>query len=123
MNSLAGTLRAQGDLAGARSLEEEALTIRRRSLGEEHPDTLISMNNLSHTLWELGDFVRARALEEQVWETRRRVLGEEHPKTLISTNNLAKTLSRNASSTAHVSSSSMSCRFVGVYWVRTISKP
>ena len=37
MNNLAATLRAQGDLAGARKLHEEVLDIRRRVLGPEHP--------------------------------------------------------------------------------------
>ena len=47
MNNLADTLRAQGDLNGARELQEKVLEIRRRILGEEHPDTLTSMNNLA----------------------------------------------------------------------------
>ncbi len=47
MNNLALTIHAQGDLAGARKLEEEALAIRRRVLGPEHPDTLSSMSNMA----------------------------------------------------------------------------
>ena len=50
MNNLAATLRNQGDLAGARALQEQVLEARRRVLGEEHPDTLTSMNNLAETL-------------------------------------------------------------------------
>jgi Flp pilus assembly protein TadD len=45
MNNLAGTLYAQGDLAGARKLQ--VLAASRRVLGEEHPDTLRAMNNLA----------------------------------------------------------------------------
>ena len=40
MNNLAETLRAQGDLPGARGLQETVLAVCRRVLGEEHPDTL-----------------------------------------------------------------------------------
>ena len=40
MSNLAETLRAQGDLAGARALQERGAGGRRRVLGEEHPDTL-----------------------------------------------------------------------------------
>lgn len=47
---LAGTLRAQGDLPAARALQERALEIRRRVLGDEHPDTSISAFNLFATL-------------------------------------------------------------------------
>ena len=46
MNNLASTLRAQGDAAGARALEEGVLEVRRRVQGEEHPDTLSSMHHL-----------------------------------------------------------------------------
>jgi hypothetical protein len=92
LNNLAGTLRAQGDLAGARALQEKVLEARRRVLGEEHPDTLTSMGNLASTLRAQGDLAGARALQEKVLEAHRRVLGEEHPDTLISLNNLASTL-------------------------------
>lgn len=40
MNNLAGTLRARGDLKGARQLQDETLNIRRRVLGRStlvHP--------------------------------------------------------------------------------------
>ena len=50
INNLAVTLRAQGDLPGARGLQEQVLDLRRRVLGAEHPDTLVSMNNLAMTL-------------------------------------------------------------------------
>ena len=93
MNNLAGTLSAQGDLAGARALQEQVLSIDRRVLGEEHPSTLTSMNTLATTLLAQGDLAGARALQEQVLPIRGRVLGEEHPSTLTSMNNLAETLS------------------------------
>jgi len=50
MYNLAETLRAQGDLPGARELHEQVLAIRHRVLGEEHPDTQTSMNKLALTL-------------------------------------------------------------------------
>ena len=92
MNNLAETLRAQGDLAGARKLEEEALEILRRVLGPEHLATLASMNNLASTLQAQGDLAGARKLHQETLEIRRRVLGPEHPDTLTSMNNLALTL-------------------------------
>jgi hypothetical protein len=66
--------------------------VRRRVLGEDHPDTLTSMNNLAETLRSQGDLGAARGLQEQVLTMRRRVLGEDHPDTLTSINNLAATL-------------------------------
>jgi Tetratricopeptide repeat len=50
MNNLATILWAFGDSSGARKLLEEALSVRRRVLGEEHPDTLISLHNLCSIL-------------------------------------------------------------------------
>ena len=77
---------------GAQRLEEEALAIRQRVLGPEHPDTLTSMLTVAHTLYAIGDLSRARKLQEEVLESFRRVLGMEHPHTLVTMNNLAATL-------------------------------
>lgn len=90
MNNLAGTLRAQGDLAGARSLEEQVLTVRRRVLGEEHPDTLISMNNLAFTLWHLDEHEGAIALMGQAARGAARVLGVDHPDSRLFAESLAQ---------------------------------
>jgi len=71
----------------------QALSVTRRVLGEDHPDTLASMNNLAQTLSRQGDLSAARGLAEQALAAQRRVLGEDHPDTLISMGNLAATLS------------------------------
>jgi len=70
MNNLAVALGALGEHAGARELHEHTLTALRRLLGDEHPDTLLSMNNLAATLWALGDLAGARELHEQVRSRR-----------------------------------------------------
>jgi Tetratricopeptide repeat/NB-ARC domain len=92
MCSLAQTLKAQGDLAGARTLGEQVVEASRRVLGEKDPDTLTSMNNLADTLYSQGDLAGARTLQEKVLEARRKRLGEEHLSTLRIMNNLALTL-------------------------------
>jgi hypothetical protein len=93
MGNLATTLCYQGDLPGARKIQEQVLEVIRRVLGEEHPDTLTSMRNLAATLWSQRDLSGARNIEEQVVDVSRRVLGEEHPATLLSAWNLYLTLS------------------------------
>jgi hypothetical protein len=50
---------AQGDLAGARKLQEETLDIRRRVLGPEHPDTSTSAWNLLRTLQDSGELAQS----------------------------------------------------------------
>src|SRR3984957_5138930 len=63
----------------------------KRVLGEEHPDTLMSMNNLALTYRNQGRWKEAEVLQFSVMETSKRVSGEEHPDTLMSMNNLAVT--------------------------------
>jgi eukaryotic-like serine/threonine-protein kinase len=70
---------------------EHTVEIRRRALGDDHPDTLQSMNNLSVLYLQQGDAPRAEPLFARILEVRRRLLGEENPDTLISMNNLAAT--------------------------------
>jgi Tetratricopeptide repeat len=67
------------------------MEIRKRVLGEKHPDTLISIGNLASTYRNQGRWKKDEELEVQVMEMRKRVLGEEHPNTLISMANLAST--------------------------------
>ena len=68
---------------------EQVVSERRRSLGNEHPDTLAAMNNLAAVLQDQGDFDGAKLLHEHVAGVSRRVLGGDHPSTLASMNNLA----------------------------------
>ena len=60
IRDLALTLQAQGDLPGARKIQEQVLDVRRRVLGEEHPDTVVSAWNLLLTLADLTDGEAAR---------------------------------------------------------------
>ena len=91
MNNLALTLRDQGDLPGARDIQERVVEGERRILGEEHPSTLRSKGNLALTLSDQGDVAGSRALYERILEVQRRILGEEHPNTLTSMNTCSTT--------------------------------
>jgi len=62
MSNLAETLRAQGNLAGARKFQEQVLEKRRQIFREEHPSTSISAWNLFSTYREMGDFAGARTV-------------------------------------------------------------
>ncbi len=52
-------------MTGARKLHEEVLAIRRRVLGPEHPDTLLSMSHLASNSLSQGDLANARKLGEE----------------------------------------------------------
>lgn len=68
---------------------EICFEIRKRLLGEEHPETLWSMHGLGAAYYKLGRSNEALKLIEACLEIQRRVLGEEHPETLSSMNGLA----------------------------------
>ena len=64
MSNLATTLSRQGDLAGAREIQEQVLEITRKILGSEHPSTSISAWNLFSTVCEIGDSAGAEKVLE-----------------------------------------------------------
>jgi tetratricopeptide (TPR) repeat protein len=64
------------------------MEVKRRVLGQEHPETLSTINNLAGLYRDQGKYVLAEPLLTNLLEVRRRVLGPEHPDTLISMNNL-----------------------------------
>jgi tetratricopeptide (TPR) repeat protein len=92
LNKAAYYLWSRGQYRQARELLERSLTVRRRVLGDDHPDTLSSMNSLAATRRSLGDLQGALELHEQTLAGRRRVLGDDHPDSLISMSNLAVAL-------------------------------
>ncbi|KAH7087860.1 hypothetical protein FB567DRAFT_355749 [Paraphoma chrysanthemicola] len=67
------------------------LEISRRTLGEDHVDTLTSMHNLALTYTYRGQLKLAKEMQVKVLEVQKRVLGDEHLHTLKSMNNLALT--------------------------------
>ncbi len=73
----------------AEPLYEQALKIKRKMLGEEHPDTARSLNNLALLYVRQGKHGEAEPLYEQALKIKRKMLGEEHPDTAAILNNLA----------------------------------
>jgi tetratricopeptide (TPR) repeat protein len=92
MNQHALMLCAQGDLVGARQIQEKVLEITRRTLGDEHPNTITKMKDLAAILRAQGDFAGARKIQEKLLEIRCSLLGEEHPDTSMSACDLVVTL-------------------------------
>ena len=87
-------LRNAGKYADAQPLAKESLELRRKVLGEEHPDTISSTNNLAGCINHQGRYAEAEPMYRQALELQRKVLGEEHPDTIRSTNNLANCIKR-----------------------------
>jgi eukaryotic-like serine/threonine-protein kinase len=82
----------EGRLPDAEKLYHEALDIRRRVLGIDHPDTLAVMDGYATTLATEHRNDEAETLLRETLSTRRRVLGPDHRDTLMSMNNLANML-------------------------------
>jgi hypothetical protein len=68
---------------------EKALELRRRVLGDEHPDTLIVEQNLALVYLDRSEYSKAEALYSKTFSIQRRRLGEQHPDTLNSMLGLA----------------------------------
>jgi tetratricopeptide (TPR) repeat protein len=76
----------------AASLLREALAIREKVLGPEHPNTATSLNQLAMLLQSQGELSTAGPLFERALAIREKVLGPEHPATADSFNDLAALL-------------------------------
>jgi tetratricopeptide (TPR) repeat protein len=85
-------LEARGRHRDALPLRQKALEIRRKILGEEHPDTATSVDYVAANLDGQSKYREAEEGSRKALEIRRKVLGEEHPSTAQSHNNLADTL-------------------------------
>ncbi|KFZ23221.1 hypothetical protein V502_02300 [Pseudogymnoascus sp. VKM F-4520 (FW-2644)] len=81
MANLASTYWNQGRWKEAEDLGVLVMETRKRVLGHEHPDTLLSMANLAVTLKQLGRSYEAVRLLEECVTLRGQVLGIEHPDT------------------------------------------
>ncbi|MFI0962200.1 tetratricopeptide repeat protein [Streptomyces sp. NPDC021080] len=79
----------QGRDAHTVGLRTAVLAQCEQTLGDTHPDTLISRSNLANAYQAVGDLARAIPLHETTLAQCERVLGDTHPDTLISRNNLA----------------------------------
>jgi tetratricopeptide (TPR) repeat protein len=80
---------AKGRHAQAQPLCEQVLALRRKLLGEEHPDTATAYTSLAHSLRSQGKHAEAEAAYRKALDLRRQLLGEEHPETATSYHNLA----------------------------------
>ena len=79
--NLAGTVAAQGDVAGARALLGIAIETMQRVLGEADGDTLAAMGNLAAILWQDGERAEAYWLQHGLVETQHRARGADDPMT------------------------------------------
>jgi len=92
LQTLAETMRGAGLLDAATGPQTEALEIRRRELGDDHPDTLESLSNMGVLLNAQGKLAEAEPFYREALDGSRRVLGNDHPDTLASIGNMGTLL-------------------------------
>ncbi len=90
--ALGETVREAGLLDQASKPFTRALQIRRRTLGDEHPDTLASISNIGYLLDAQGELSEAEPYYREALKGFHRVLGDKHPDTLRTTNNMGHLL-------------------------------
>jgi tetratricopeptide (TPR) repeat protein len=83
-----GPTSAQGRYKEAEEGFGKALAIRRKVLGEEHPDTAGSYNNLALNRITQGKYQEAEEGSRKALAIFREALGMEHPNTAASYHNL-----------------------------------
>jgi len=88
LNNLAQLYHSQGRYSEAESLYRQALALKRKLLGQEHPDVATSLNNLAGLYESQGRYSEAEPLHSQALALRRKLLGEEHLDVASSLNNL-----------------------------------
>lgn len=91
-NNLANMLHALGDSEEAIRILEGTLEVKRSTIGDAHPDTLVGMNNLGLVLTDLGRTKEAEDLLRQCLSASERAIGRTHPNTVLPTANLARLL-------------------------------
>jgi len=89
MGVMARVYRALGLYEPADPLAEEALDLRRRELGDDHPETLGALHDLATQRWNQGRYEEAEPLFQEAMERERRVFGDDDPRTLRLMNSVA----------------------------------
>ncbi len=79
LDDLAMLLQKKGEAAEAEEMLAEALSIRRRLLGDEHPEVARTLHNLAFILKARGDLAGTERVLREAVEIWRELLGDEHP--------------------------------------------
>ncbi|MEH2086381.1 tetratricopeptide repeat protein, partial [Nostoc sp.] len=80
---------SQGRYSEAEPLYIQALALRRKLLGEEHPSVASSLNNLAGLYRSQGRYSEAEPLYIQALDICEQRLGVDHPNTVTVRRNLA----------------------------------
>ncbi|HYW70112.1 MAG TPA: CHAT domain-containing protein [Pyrinomonadaceae bacterium] len=89
LNRLGGIYHGKGDYAKAQSYFLRARSVLEKSVGPDHPDTLMVLYNLGIISKEQGDYAKAVQFHQQALDARERVLGQDNTLVAASLTDLA----------------------------------
>jgi tetratricopeptide (TPR) repeat protein len=89
LNNLANLYQVQGKYAEAEPLHQQALRIKEKALGPNHPDVATSLSNLAALYAYHGKNAEAISLWQRSLRIREQAFGPEHPLVGVSLRNLA----------------------------------
>jgi len=78
----------QGRYGDAEPLYLQVLELRKRLLGDSHPDVAQSLNNLALLYDSQGRYTESESLLLHAWVISSQTLGANHPKTIATWKNL-----------------------------------
>jgi eukaryotic-like serine/threonine-protein kinase len=87
-NNEAALRRQRGERDEAIRLHAQALALRERILGPDHPDVATSLSNLGLVVGDTSDRAQARELHARALAIREKTLGPDHPNVASSLDNL-----------------------------------
>jgi tetratricopeptide (TPR) repeat protein len=94
LGNLGVVLTRQKEFAAAEPYLREALEIRRRTLGDDHPLTVSNTTNLAALIMDMDKLAEAEPLAREALAKCRRIFGDEHASTLKAMNTLGQVLFR-----------------------------
>lgn len=89
LNALATYLAGRGEATTAKSLFEQALTLKYHGYGPDRPELAVTLDNLGLILTRLGDVNTARELHMTALSIKTAAFGFVHPTVALTLNNLA----------------------------------
>jgi len=90
LNALGALAERQGEYEDAGDFFEQALALRKKALGPDHPDVAFTLNNLGVVAEAQGRYEEARNSLERALEIFETTLGPDHPNVAFTLNNLGR---------------------------------
>ncbi len=79
MTNLSALYQAQRRYEESARLDEQIVAARQRTLGDDHPYTLIAMNNLAYSLMTLRRYDRSKVVLDRAMVLGEKIWGTKHP--------------------------------------------